>query len=649
MMTNNTQNNKDLIFVPTDKTSSLFAILKDRRGWTEDFLNEINNPEYPDLKDMDLMISRLQDIQLAQRQIIVVPDFDMDGVTSGVLMYAGLAELGFNVGLYVPDFRRGHDLTPEAIDELKLQFPNSSAIITTDSGVNSHRGTGRAKTLGLEVFITDHHVQLDQKSPADVIINPARIDETYPHTGICGAMVAWQMLMAYAKKYAPQKLRDIRLLVLFAGIGTVSDVMPLLYENRQVVRDAIAIARLLYVPLPPEDSASDYDIEQSILIQLLRSEQHSKPFLDAFEGFAITLRAFREYGPLVTRLDDFGDPLLDDDTGEPIVTRKPGKLRTTDAINEEFFGFYLAPTFNSVRRIEGEMKYAFGVFTAPTQDEKFECAKQMLDYNEERKRYTQEYLEEIQELNQPLAPYVWVTPAPTGMLGLLANTLMSEYGHPVAVIRTEDDPYARRAGSARAPGWFNVISEMTAAGFTTIGHEQACGVQMENWKETERFAKHMQSRSEEIYQKLIDSGEYTLMNQPDIIIGDTFECDGTLNNPDEILDLANAIGEMRPYGNGFPMPEIELILNLSRCAFQTIGEDKTHLRIVTHSGIKVLWWNNAAIVMQLQERAQSTIPGDNIVRLRGRLDVNNFRGNISPQIQINRIVDKNGITIKELE
>ena len=239
-----------IIFIPSDRGSSLFGLLRESLGWTDEYIAEINDPYYPELKDIGLMVDALHEIRSSGRRIVVLPDFDMDGVTSGVLGYAGLAELGFNVGLYVPDYRRGHDIQPEAVDELVAQFPGVSAVITCDGGVNSHAGIGRGKQLGLTMLVTDHHMQLDHGSPADVIVNPMRIDEDYPHPGICGAFVLWQVLAAYARRYAPHKSRDIDLLKLFAGIGTVSDVMPLLYENRQLVRDSLAIARMLYVPCP---------------------------------------------------------------------------------------------------------------------------------------------------------------------------------------------------------------------------------------------------------------------------------------------------------------------------------------------------------------------------------------------------------------
>ena len=91
----------------TEKT--LYHLLRERRGWTNEYLREINDPHHPPLKDLDVLVERLEQIRLSGEQLVVVPDFDVDGITSGIIGLAGFAELGFNTGLYLPDYHRGHD------------------------------------------------------------------------------------------------------------------------------------------------------------------------------------------------------------------------------------------------------------------------------------------------------------------------------------------------------------------------------------------------------------------------------------------------------------------------------------------------------------------------------------------------------------
>ncbi|WP_344730648.1 DHH family phosphoesterase [Microbacterium oryzae] len=623
---------------------SLFRLLKDNRGWTEEYLDEINDATHEELQNVGLMVEELRRMQKAGEQIVVVPDFDMDGVTSGVIAWAGLSELGFDVQLHVPDYRRGHDITPETIQDVRIQFPHAAAIITTDAGINSHAGLAEARKLGLHTLVTDHHVELAPGCNADIAVNPARIGETYAHPGICGAHVIHQVLTAYAGRYAQHKVTAIGLLRLFAGIGTVSDVMPLLYENRRMVRDAISIARLLYVPIPPDD-VREYNVEDSILMILLRNHDHSPEFVGAFEGFALLMQAFREHRRPM--LDANGDPILDW-RGQPRLT--PGKLLTSAELTEDFFGFQLAPAFNAVRRIEGDMADAFGVFTAATAEEKYAHATALLDGNEQRKELSAQYLRRLwaevdgnDHVAQPLQAYgVYFTDAPVGMLGLLAASVTSSTGRPTVVARRPADPSGPVSGSARSPQWFPVISTLTPLGYTAIGHEHACGVHAADRNELLRLAVDMRDAAEALNRRAVASGELEHANQADLILGPTPDAHAGLVSVDALKDLADDIRALAPFGHGFERPVIELIVDLTKCGISTLGASDQHLRLVLPIGLKVLWWNAAHHLLVLRSLAKSNIPGGSLLRLRVTLGTSKFRGEESVQAVVDRAVG-NGI------
>lgn len=101
---------------------SLFRVLKKNRGWTEEYLAEINDPSHDELQNVDAMIAELRRFRTSNECIVVLPDFDMDGIASGVIAWAGLSELGFNVQLYIPNYGRGHDITPETIRECGISI-----------------------------------------------------------------------------------------------------------------------------------------------------------------------------------------------------------------------------------------------------------------------------------------------------------------------------------------------------------------------------------------------------------------------------------------------------------------------------------------------------------------------------------------------
>jgi single-stranded-DNA-specific exonuclease len=614
---------------------SIFALLRRKRGLTDEYLIDINNPFHEELKDVDRMAAELHRIRMAGEQIVVLPDFDMDGITSGVLGWAGLNELGFNAELYIPDYRRGHDISVEAVRELREQYPNATAIITCDGGINSNEGINEARALGLITLVTDHHMELPPGSTADIAVNPVRISEDYAHPGICGAYVLHQVLAAYALRYAPNKEGSISLLKLFSGIGTVSDVMPLLFENRKMVRDSLSIARMLHVSIPAEDLVTEYDIENSILMMLLRSQNHHPAFVSAFEGFALMMQAFKQHR----------QPIIDEEGNQAIDSRgelmfESGKLRSLADLNEEFYAFYMAPAFNAIRRVGGSMHDAFGVFIAPTAHQKYEHAKAIIDINELRKKLSADYLLKLQEEEQPLAHLgVYFTDAPIGMLGLIASNLMRDTERPTVVVRRPASPSSPVGGSARSPFWFPIITTMTPRGFVAVGHENACGVRADNLDELVRLAQEMHEAADVIYSQMLPSGELDAAQGAALVLGPGEDCDAGLTDVEELMDLTQGIDSLAPFGHGFPRPEIELVVDLSRCSIATLGAGDKHLRIILPIGMKVLWWNSADRLHDLQEMAESPIPGESIVRMRVRLSINSFRGNESVQAIVDRLVE----------
>lgn len=598
----------------TDEATRLFGILRERMGWTDEFLAEIDDPTHPPLKDVDELVRALHWIRTTGQKLVVMPDFDMDGISSGVLGYAGFAELGFDVELYVPDYRRGHDILPDAIDELMARHPGVQAVITCDAGVNSHEGIQRGRDHGLTMLVTDHHVQLPTEpdgsavSPAHLIVNPERIDETYPHPAICGAHVLYQVLATYAATHAPHKAGDIALLKLFAGLGTVSDVMPLQYENRQLVRDSLSLARMLRHTLPAADQVTPYDVSKSILMTILEAGNHHPAFVNAFRGFAYVLQSWRE----------------------------EGTLKEAFNLKEDFYGFYLAPAFNALRRVGAPMQTAFDVFTCSDPAGQLAAARKIIEWNELRREMTQQWLEEIADRPQPLAPHVWLTDAPTGMLGLLAGQLMEEHQLPTVVAHDPGHPTASHGGSARAPMWFPIIETLTGAGYTAVGHEQACGVRADNLSELERIAELLaEETAVRLAQLEIDRSGPDAPPEFHLALGQRAyghtEPDGPLSDPETILELARRIDALAPFGHEFPRPTVRLIVNLTRCSMDTLGAEDTHLKLVLPNGVKVLWWNAAERLPDLRELAESPVPGENTVEFDVDLSVNRFLGDESPQ------------------
>lgn len=599
-----------------DEDIDLFALICQRRGWTDEYLEAIESTEHDELLDMDRIVEILEDARSQGRKITIAPDFDMDGISSGVLGYAGLSELGFDVELHLPDYARGHDLSPQDIAEIHQKWPDTSVLLTCDGGVNSHRGIAAARALGWTTLVTDHHEELDPGSTADVTIDPCRMDETYVNKGICGAHVLYQVLEAYTHVHRPDKVWEISLLKLFAGIGTVSDVMPILYENRQLVRDSLSIARLLRVTPPkPNGPYGDpaphlIDVEASTLMQLLKVEDHHPVFVRAFRGFALVLKAFTQNG----------------------------KIRDVDSIDEGFYGFYLAPAMNSPRRTGTSLAPCFLAFTADDPDDMLDAAMAVIENNELRKQLTIEHLEELTEGDQPLAPWVYFSDAYPGMYGLLASQMMRQHNHPVAVVNRPTSMDEFVSGSGRAPEWFEIISTLDEHdGMYAIGHQQACGVKVERAELLPELAHVLQEATQVALLAIDTSGP-----RAELTLGPDQDCDADLDQLEPLFELVRRIDSLKPFGHGFTEPMIEVAIEPLGLRVDRIGTERQHIRLVTRDGLSCLWWNAAEEQYDELRRLVTMASRTEIGTLRfiAKLQLNTFRGETRIQAVIQEQINE---------
>ncbi|WP_254516493.1 single-stranded-DNA-specific exonuclease RecJ [Salmonella enterica] len=173
-------------------------------------------------------------------RIIVVGDFDADGATSTALSVLGMRALGCdNISYLVPNrFEDGYGLSPEVVDQAKAR--GAQLIVTVDNGISSHAGVAHAKTLGIPVIVTDHHLPGDTLPDAEAIINPSLRDCEFPSKSLAGVGVAFYLMLALRtflrdkgwfdeRGIAPPNLAELLDLV---ALGTVADVVPLDANNR---------------------------------------------------------------------------------------------------------------------------------------------------------------------------------------------------------------------------------------------------------------------------------------------------------------------------------------------------------------------------------------------------------------------------------
>ncbi|RME48049.1 MAG: single-stranded-DNA-specific exonuclease RecJ, partial [Caldilineae bacterium] len=197
------------------------------------------------LKDVPEAVAHLLSAIQNNAPIVVYGDYDADGVTATVLMVQALQGLGANVRPYIPDrFDEGYGLNKEAIAALAKK--GAALIVTVDCGIRSVEEVAYGNRLGLQFIITDHHhvptdaAGNDVLPPAAAVINPKRADNEYPFRELAGVGVAFKLVQALRQAVSPKRaavptLQDDALLDLVA-IGTVADMVPLLGENRSLVK-----------------------------------------------------------------------------------------------------------------------------------------------------------------------------------------------------------------------------------------------------------------------------------------------------------------------------------------------------------------------------------------------------------------------------
>ncbi|MBQ7095338.1 MAG: single-stranded-DNA-specific exonuclease RecJ [Clostridia bacterium] len=190
-------------------------------------------------KAMDYTAARIEKAILQKERITVYGDYDVDGITATSLMVKAIRELGGVVDYYIPNrFDEGYGVNSSAVE--KIAKRGTKLIITVDTGITAVDEVEYAKNLGIEVIITDHH-ECQAELPKTTIVNPKQPDSGYPFPHLAGVGVVYKIACALDARYG--KGDGARRYAPLAAIGTVADIMPLIGENRYIVRSGLADLR----------------------------------------------------------------------------------------------------------------------------------------------------------------------------------------------------------------------------------------------------------------------------------------------------------------------------------------------------------------------------------------------------------------------
>jgi single-stranded-DNA-specific exonuclease len=178
-------------------------------------------------------VERIHKAIARREKILIYGDYDVDGTMAVVILLTALKSLGANPSVYIPNrLTDGYGMRAAVVQQAAAE--GVRLVISVDTGIREHDVITRARELGIETIVTDHHLPEDRLPPAVAVLNPHRPDCPYPEKNLCGAGVVFKLVQALLGARMSEKV--LRSYLKVVTIGTVADVVPLRGENRVIVR-----------------------------------------------------------------------------------------------------------------------------------------------------------------------------------------------------------------------------------------------------------------------------------------------------------------------------------------------------------------------------------------------------------------------------
>jgi single-stranded-DNA-specific exonuclease len=212
-----------------------------RQFLAPDFERDSHDPML--MAGMEKAVDRIIHAQKTGEKTAVWSDYDCDGIPGGVALAEFLREIGLSVRHYIPHrHKEGYGLNEEGLTELSEQ--GITLVITVDLGTTEHAHILFAKEKGIDVIVTDHHLPPAVLPEAFALLNPKLVDTEYPFDGLCGAGTAWKLIQGVLAKnrFGLAEGREKWFLDLI-GMATLSDMVPLVGENRMLARYGLVVMR----------------------------------------------------------------------------------------------------------------------------------------------------------------------------------------------------------------------------------------------------------------------------------------------------------------------------------------------------------------------------------------------------------------------
>ena len=473
------------------------------------------------LTDMRPAVQRIAKAIDAGESITVYGDYDVDGVTSVSLTYLYLKSQGAKIDYYIPSRNKeGYGVSVAGID--KLHARGTKLIVTVDTGITATAEVEYAKSLGIDVVVTDHHECYASLPKAVAVVNPHRPDCGYPFSELAGVGVVFKLVCAFEQYRHPElsaeecTRRICEKYIDLVAIGTVADVMPLHDENRFIVSEGIKKIT---------------DTDRHGLMALIEAASNMNANSQQAVGHS----------------------------------NKPKKRK----VNTGFIGFTLAPRINAAGRISSAEK-AVELLLSENYDEAMPRAQELCEINllrqvEENRIAEQAYkmIEQSHDFEKDKVIILDNDSWQQGIIGIVSSRITERYGLPSILISYEgatrgfasDDDIGK--GSGRSVKGMNLVGALGACEDLLEkfgGHELAAGLSVRRG-------------NVELFRRKIN--EYAASHLTDDDVRIRYEADCELDIADATINLAQQIDLLEPFGVSNPTPvfmvrdlEIERIIPL---------------------------------------------------------------------------------------
>lgn len=204
------------------------------------------------LSGMRALCDRIRIAKELGDKVLIFGDYDVDGISATAIMLKLLKLLGIQANYYLPNrFIDGYGLTNEVIDKIAAKF-EPDLIITVDCGISCYAEVEYAKSLGIDIMVTDHH-EIPEQIPDCVVVNAKLEGQAFPFRELCGTGVAYKIAEALLGKVEAEQFLPI------AAIATITDIVPLLSENRTIVSRGLKLCDK-YLPIGLKMLFKEYEI-----------------------------------------------------------------------------------------------------------------------------------------------------------------------------------------------------------------------------------------------------------------------------------------------------------------------------------------------------------------------------------------------------